>query len=515
MKVSEALKAEKEFFQNHPVYSAIPAGICGTEALTQKLTKVLFGHIRNTLPEITKEIIAKIKDCEDRLKDLGQPLPSSTKEKMQLIWNMCTDFVENFKNNIRGKFDQKRNAKVIKELSGGAKIKIMFGELYKEWFGKRPSEGISDDQIRKAITLHQGDSIPGFPSVDSFLFLLGPLLKRLKDPALDLLNNVHLYLEELTQELIDRIFFRFPAIIPDIVDITSRALKEERDTAQSLIENIIESEQTYIFTNDLAYANERSSIIPQVQASNDPKNMQKPVDPEQLFVNEIRNRIDTYFVLVLRNIRDSIPKTIGHFLVRAVQENLQYFLYNELNKNEQLMAMIGEPPHITAERETLNKVLDVLNKAKRVLTKDPDLAPQFNASEKSSFPQKSISEKPSSHTVVNASKNFFEEAKDLNPKDTKTQSTTQQQEFISNAKTTTNTTSNTSFIANANNQPNKSSDLFGGNSTISNPSSNSGLQPTNTNQNPFANANNRPEQQQQQQPQPQQQPKPKRTGLFG
>lgn len=195
--VKDALKLERDFFNSHPVYSSLPPGHCGTESLTQKLTKVLFGHIRATLPEIVKEIQNKIKECEERLKDLGQPLPVNQKEKMQLIWNMITDLVENFKNNIKGKYDPKRNARVSNDISGGAKIKQFFGELYEEFNGLQPTEHYSDEQINRAIHLHQGDSIPGFPSVDSFLYLLAPLLKRLRDPSHELLNNVHGYLENI------------------------------------------------------------------------------------------------------------------------------------------------------------------------------------------------------------------------------------------------------------------------------------------------------------------------------
>ena len=226
MRVANALKIEKEYFANDPVYSTLPPGIVGTEALTQKLSKVLFGHIRSTLPEISKEIQNKIRECEERLRDLGDPLPSTGKEKMQLLWNMITDYTENFKNNIRGKYDPKRNTKVSGELSGGAKIKLMYQDLFSEFLDKRATEHMSDDHINKAIVLHQGDSIPGFPSVDSFLFLITPLLKRMRDPSLELLNNVHLYLEGISSQLIDKIFARFPTIIDDINDIVNRALKE-------------------------------------------------------------------------------------------------------------------------------------------------------------------------------------------------------------------------------------------------------------------------------------------------
>jgi len=225
--------------------------------------------------------------------------------------------------------------------------------------------------------LHQGDSIPGFPSVDSFLYLITPLLKQMRDPALELLNNVHLYLESIANQLVDKIFARFPTIIDEINDIVNRALLEEKETTKDLIENVIESERTYIFTNDIDYMTQRTSLIPTDNAKGKD---QRPTNPEKLFIDEMRSRIDAYFCIVLRNIRDTIPKILGNFLVKAVQEKMQYTLYNEINKNEQLMNMVGEPPHITAERETLNKVLGVLRKARLVLTKDPDLAPTFKDS---------------------------------------------------------------------------------------------------------------------------------------
>jgi len=40
------------------------------------------------------------------------------------------------------------------------------------------------------------------------------------------------------------------------------------------------------------------------------------------YVKEIRNRIDSYFKIVIRNVRDSIPKVIGHFLVRGAMNNM-------------------------------------------------------------------------------------------------------------------------------------------------------------------------------------------------
>lgn len=86
-----------------------------------------------------------------------------------------------------------------------------------------------------------------------------------------------------------------------------------------------------------------------------------------LFVQEIRARIDAYFRLVVRNVRDSIPKAIGFFLVKASQEKLQFSLYQNINKNDHLTRQLGEPERVTEERKQLNNTLETLKNAIKVL----------------------------------------------------------------------------------------------------------------------------------------------------
>jgi len=57
---------------------------------------------------------------------------------------------------------------------------------------------------------------------------------------------------------------------------------------------------------------------------------------------ELRARIDAYFGIVVRNVRDSVPKAIGYFLVRSVQDKMQYFLYSEIMKNVEILDSLGE-----------------------------------------------------------------------------------------------------------------------------------------------------------------------------
>jgi len=92
------------------------------------------------------------------------------------------------------------------------------------------------------------------------------------------------------------------------------------------------------------------------------------------FVNEMRKRIDAYFAIVLRSVKDSVPKSIGYFLVKKSQEVLQFELYNQVNSNKALSSGMGEPARITERRKALTEVLNTLKNSLKVLQRDPDIS---------------------------------------------------------------------------------------------------------------------------------------------
>ena len=88
----------------------------------------------------------------------------------------------------------------------------------------------------------------------------------------------------------------------------------------------------------------------------------------------MRSRIDSYFSIVLRNVKDSIPKAIGYFLVRKSQDSLQFELYNQVNQNQSLSSSLGEPKNITERRKALAGILGTLKNSLKVLQRDPDIS---------------------------------------------------------------------------------------------------------------------------------------------
>lgn len=399
VKVKEALDKEKRWFMEHGKYGDLmEKSMLGTEALVDKLTKILFTHIKAVLPQIKKEIADRKKKVAERLSVLGDGVPEDVSEQTQMIWQLVSDYSDMLKNQIKGKYDRRLAAygtgSSAGGSSGGAQIRQMLNTYLAEYDGMRITGDLSDEDIDTAIRMHEGDSLPGFPSPDIFEYLILPYLKKLEDPSVECLTQVSGALEALADRTAKVVFRRFPRLADQVVDLTNNCVARLRDRTKTVIEEIIQAETGYLFTNDRWYLDQYAGILRpsqhQQQAQSAPAvgvaaagaaaapntTLQTATPPPTAtggrgYVQEMRARLDAYFAVVLRNVRDAIPKSIGFFLVRAIQDKLQYELYHALNKSEILSALLGEPDSIRAERKALQKQLAVLENSSNVLSKDP------------------------------------------------------------------------------------------------------------------------------------------------
>ena len=69
----------------------------------------------------------------------------------------------------------------------------------------------------------------------------------------------------MCQGIVDKIFQRFPSMIPEVMDIIINVLQEEREKTRIIVESLIDAEQNYLFTNDTDYLSSRTDIVPQEQ----------------------------------------------------------------------------------------------------------------------------------------------------------------------------------------------------------------------------------------------------------
>ena len=386
LSMAETIRKEREFFKSHPVYKNLPSGHLGTDVLINKLTKIYFRMIRENLPRIVKSINERVKTAEEELASLGQPMPTDDAGKMSMLWNMINEYCDIFRNVLQGKCNNKRLSFLDGE--GGFKIKILFKKLLEDFTGDyKATKSYTDENINYALTIHEGDSIPGFPSVEAFIYLLRPQLEKLKDPIEECFQNVFQYLDFLSGKILEKTFTRFPQVINDMSDLVTNYLIEERDKTKYIIDSVVDMEINYLFTNDYEYLNNFTTFIPknqrpienninQDQGNNQVNNeirSQPPIDAKNIFIKEIRNRIESYFKLIVRHLRDSIPKIIGNYLIKEIEENMQIKLYNKLYNAREMTDLLNEPESVAERRKELNDLIKVMKNAQKIIRRDPDL----------------------------------------------------------------------------------------------------------------------------------------------
>lgn len=96
-------------------------------------------------------------------------------------------------------------------------------------------------------------------------------------------------------------------------------------------------------------------------------------EAENIFIKEIKERLDGYFKIVVKVLNDTVPKMIGFFLVKQSQDTLQMVLFNELN-HEQIFESLGEPKEVEEQRKRLSLRIQTLQKSLKALKRDPTVS---------------------------------------------------------------------------------------------------------------------------------------------
>jgi len=115
--------------------------------------------------------------------------------------------------------------------------------------------------------------------------LIHPLIDKLKEPILHLLEECKTILEEEGVVIIDNIFKKFHVLNMEVKETFIKELNLRKIDVKKILENLIKCEDNYLFTNDSAF-------------------LTKVVDLEKngladLFVLELRSKIDAYFFIIV------------------------------------------------------------------------------------------------------------------------------------------------------------------------------------------------------------------------
>lgn len=93
----------------------------------------------------------------------------------------------------------------------------------------------------------------------------------------------------------------------------------------------MDAEIDYLYTNDLEY------LLGDFKVSD--KDKQRYEEKKKNFnplVYELRKRIDAYFKIIVRNLRDLIPKQVSYFILIKGTKEIQFEAYNFIAHSDKL-----------------------------------------------------------------------------------------------------------------------------------------------------------------------------------
>ncbi|XP_036434406.1 dynamin-1-like protein isoform X1 [Colossoma macropomum] len=396
--VADACRDEQAFLQRH--YPSL-ASRCGSRYLARTLSRLLMHHIRDCLPELKTRVTVLSAQYQARLSSYGEPVEDHSATLLQIVTKFATDYC----NTIEGTARHIQTS----ELCGGARICYIFHET----FGRTlqsidPLGGLTELDILTAIRNATGPRPALFVPEVSFELLVKRQIKRLEEPSLRCVELVHEELQRIiqhcssysTQELL-----RFPKLHDSIVEVVTSLLRKRLPITNEMVHNLVAIELAYINTKHPDFtdaAQVSASVNSQQTESLDGgkrwKNEKMPSEDkglvpgfgspakavnlldtavpisrklstrEQRDCEVIQRLIKCYFLIVRKNIQDSVPKTVMHFLVNFVKERLQSELVGQLYKQPLLQELLIESQDTAQQRTEVSQMLEALKKANNIIS---------------------------------------------------------------------------------------------------------------------------------------------------
>jgi len=359
--VREGYKSEAAYFANHAVYGrAVTEGggatygdRLGVPALSSYLSCVLLQRLKATLPSILQEVNSLYAATEKNLAELGSSVPvdegSRNAHVQHLVASFCRDYI--------GALTEKRA-----DVKTGRKIKDAFTALVGQLRAVEPfdPDAYPDAYLLEAIRdcegIHLSFPVPPIELLEHMM--IHPErrpVRQLLPPCLSCLGEVHEELRALCSTLIRRApLSRFPKLQARLREEVETLLEKERACTQTKLEELIEMEEAYNYTED-------PTVLAELSAAE--KKWVSRLDAPLL-----RSILTSYFATTTRAIAQAAPKAIMLHMVRATHSTIHATISHQLIRpGSGAESLLDEPPDIDAKRRSDMELLARLRIAKRAL----------------------------------------------------------------------------------------------------------------------------------------------------
>jgi len=403
--VAKALDVEKRWFETHSIYRSVPDKV-GTEVLSRKLSKLLYEHIKDCLPEIERQIDATLDHYEKEARNLGEGLPKDQINRYDYILENVRRTKKLFGDILAGA-ESMGGAK--DGFCGLTKINLFIKQLHKK------QETLLMEEITKMdigemmidIINSKGLSLPGFFSLNAFEKRVQDQISKLHPPVSKFIDTVQGQLSETVIFSLNQIFKAVPQLGDKVKKRALEYLKEITEETKDLVKKMYDFEKRMIFTTDPSFVMDLSKLQGPtseklVQIANqlkvkladnkikkflegtvaDEKSISRAYLTKVKELKELKLDLNTlvsdneivvfiekivrYFEIATKNLNDTIPKIVGANLVLRYMDDLDNNLIKYFFQNPEVIQKLEEDPDLERRRVETTDWIEKLKNAQEI-----------------------------------------------------------------------------------------------------------------------------------------------------
>ena len=232
--MSQARSQETHFFRSHPVYASIPNHV-GTHVLAKVLSSLLEKTLRREMPRIARSIQMGLHAADRELEHLGEPITDRS-ECLHEILRLATLFQSIYAQKLDG--GRGGGERILAVFKGAGLVRVPFQEL------------CTPDKVAQTVAEADGYQPYLIAPELGYRRLIEEGLRRLRRPALDIVDQVHAICEALVDAtLADEQALplsRFHILQAEMRGLALATLAKYREHAEQLVRTLVDMEASYL-----------------------------------------------------------------------------------------------------------------------------------------------------------------------------------------------------------------------------------------------------------------------------
>ncbi|XP_073687802.1 interferon-induced GTP-binding protein Mx2-like [Garra rufa] len=346
--LEEAAQMERDFFQNHDYFRCLLEENKATvKSLAVKLTQDLVDHIKKSLPQLKEQINKQLWSVRRALKYCEYGPPEDLEGAKEFLIK------------VLNRFNEQINSLSSGELMTEKKMFVQLRDEFKKWndYLNSTKTSFNSSTIQLSET-YRGRELPGFSNYTKFEKILQDHVAKLKDPAIDLLNNIKDIIIKQFTDVVNKCFQNYHVLQNITKDKINNIQLTQLEKAEERISEQFKMEKR-IYTQDPIFLKTLSEITNETFSEKE-----LPVFDKQ---SKYSHMLEAYYEVVVQRMADQLPLMIFFYMLQETAQHLSTDIMKLLEKPD-VHELLSEDSDVSRRRKDLRARLNRLTAAVEAIT---------------------------------------------------------------------------------------------------------------------------------------------------